>query len=130
MYDIFVKKIINLRFMHFPDNKIDYKFSGRPYLIYNIDNNFVYLLKLSGKKSDKGEQYYYEILPDNINKLNKKSYIDLKYFLIFEIEELESIVVTQQMEYNLKEYGAINSEQLEEILNKMKSLYVNNLNFV
>ena len=50
--------------------------------------------------------------------------------MIFEIEELESIVVTQQMEYNLKEYGAINSEQLEEILNKMKSLYVNNLNFV
>ena len=37
MDDIIIKKLVNLRFMHFPDKTIDCKFAGRPYLIYKIE---------------------------------------------------------------------------------------------
>lgn len=127
MDDIIIKKLVNLRFMHFPDKTIDCKFAGRPYLIYKTDDKYSYLLKLSGGKSKKGSEFYYELLPDDTNKLGKKSYVDLKYFIVYEIERLKKVLLTQKLEYGLKEYGMIKDEQLEEILNQMSLLYVGNL---
>ena len=129
MDDIIIKKLVNLRFMHFPDKTIDCKFAGRPYLIYKIDDKYSYLLKLSGGKSKKGSEFYYELLPDATNKLGKKSYVDLKYFIVYEIEKLKKVLLTQKLKYGLKEYGMIKDEQLEEILNQMSLLYVGNLQF-
>lgn len=129
MDDIIIKKLVNLRFMHFPDKTIDCKFAGRPYLIYKIDDKYSYLLKLSSKKSNKGLNYYYELLPDSSNKLDKKSYVDLKYFIVYEIEKLKRVLLTQKLEYGLREYGIITDEQLDEILSQINMLYVSNLQF-
>lgn len=125
MNDIIIKRLINLRFMRFPDNSIDNKFRGRPYLIFNMDDKYAYLLKLSSKYDKKYSQYCYEILPDAKNKLKKKSYIDLKYFLVLTIEDLEKKVLTIENEKKLRKYGFIQNKQYEEILNKIITLYVN-----
>ena len=130
MDDIIIQKLVTLRFMHFPDNSIDYKLNGRPYLIFSMDDKYAYLLKLSSKRSNKNSQYYYEILPDSKNKLKNKSYVDLRYFLVFTIEELERKVITQETEKKSKNYGFIQDDQYKEILNRINTLYVNDFKFI
>lgn len=127
MNNVIIKKLVTLRFMHFLDDSIDCKFSGRPYLIFNRDDKYAYLLKLSSEKGRDKTKYYYKILPDCSNKLKNKSYVDLRYFLVISIDELERKIITSETEEKLTKYGFIQDKEYKEILNKINAIYVDKL---
>lgn len=57
--DVKEGNIVYLQFMHFPDtNTIDYRLKGRPYLVYKILEDKVYLFEMRTGKHAVSEFFY------------------------------------------------------------------------
>lgn len=79
--------IVFLRFMRFPDdNSIDYRINGRPYLIYKLTEENVYLFKIGRSKVD--EDYCYHPIKIKNKKKDIDCYVDLRAPLLITREEL------------------------------------------
>ena len=82
--------IVYLKFMRFPDdNTIDYKFNGRPYLIYKADEEYVYLLKIGSDTRHKEKEFYFKTSRKTLsNKKERDCYIDLRNLIKISKEKL------------------------------------------
>ncbi len=89
MYGYHKSDVVYIKFMKFANsNLIDYRIKGRPYLIYKIEDEKFYLLKLGSSK----------ILPEyfsyNVNlvvkgkKIKRKSYVDMRYIMVVDADKL------------------------------------------
>lgn len=80
--------IVFIKHMRFPDdNSIDYRMNGRPYLIYKVENNTVYLFKIGRSRVE--EFSYYPIKVSNKGK-EVECFVDLRYMILIDEEELEN----------------------------------------
>lgn len=79
-------EIVFLKFMRFPDdNSIDYRMNGRPYLIYKVEDESVYLFKIGRSRVE--EYCYYPIKMQNKGK-TVECYVDLRYIIVVDRKEL------------------------------------------
>lgn len=79
--------IVFLRFMRFPDdNSIDYRINGRPYLIYKVTEENIYLFKIGRSKVD--EDYCYHPVKIKNKKKVTDCYVDLRAPILITREEL------------------------------------------
>ncbi|MBO5477454.1 MAG: hypothetical protein J6A15_06875 [Clostridia bacterium] len=80
-------EIVFLRFMRFPDdNSIDYRMNGRPYLIYKVTDENIYLFKIGRSKVD--EDYCYHPIKIKNKKKDVECYVDLRNLVPITEEEL------------------------------------------
>lgn len=94
MDEIRVRSLVYLKQMIFPDsNTIDYRLNGRPYLVFDIDEENAYLLKISSSHKMDDKCYYKIALNKNCPK--KLSYIDLRFLFYIPRQELEEKVFMQ-----------------------------------
>lgn len=91
------KEIVYLRHLKFPGTRyIDYRMNARPYLIYQISDDDIYMFRL-GSSERKNKKIYY------VTKLNpstqRQSCIDLRYLIKANKNELEDAI---RQQYNRK----------------------------
>ena len=124
--DFYEREIIYLKFMRFPDdNSIDYRMNGRPYLVFSINENEVCLLKIS--RSVGNPYFYYPIEIKHRGKKNK-CYIDLRYIIRIDKEELISKVNSVSSENkaykNSSKKKFISNKDYEEVSKKLQRIAI------
>lgn len=121
-------QIIYLKNMRFPDDhSIDYRMNGRPYLVYDIKDGNVYLLKIStNRKFTEPSYYFYEMKAQKSNSLNRQScYVDLRYMIDFDEKELQDLVTKQEFSSKRKfsrKIKRITKKQYEDIKEELETL--------
>lgn len=86
--DIRIGGIVYLRHMRFQDtNTIDYKMNGRPYLIYRIDKNNVYLFEIRSSSYVVNE-FFYKITKRTKGGEKRECYVNLSNYLCLTKSEL------------------------------------------
>ncbi len=127
------REIVFLKHVRFPDdNSIDVRMNGRPFLVYKVDKGNVYLLKVSSSNFMPDYCYHPLILSPKRNKKKKVSYVDLRYLIKFDEEELDKKIISE-FDYkfrnkpsskreliSVKDYNLI-KEKMEELA-KIKAL--------
>lgn len=79
--------IVFLKFMRFPDdNSIDYRINGRPYLIYKVTEENVFLFKIGRSKVD--EDYCYHPVKIKNKKKDVDCFVDLRAPILLTKQEL------------------------------------------
>lgn len=115
--EVIPSQIVYLKHMRFAnDNSLDCKMKGRPFLVFDVDDNNAHLYKISSSKPFGTPKYpiYHEIiLSKKRNTHNKKSYVDLRYDYVMDREELEE-KITAEAEPVLGKYISYKVEIIDE----------------
>lgn len=97
--DLIPSQLVYLKHMRFAnDNSIDCRMKGRPFLVFDVTDEFAYLLKISSSKPDfecKYPIYHEVILTKKRNTHNKPSYVDLRYVYVVDRKTLEQKVISE-----------------------------------
>ena len=115
---------VYLRFMRFPDSQtIDYKLNGRPYLIYKVDDENAYLLKI-GSDRYLDEDFYLKIVKKTLKGKKRVSYIDLRELIKISKDEL--VKETNRLLSENKKYPSqihfISKDDLDRLEEKIQRL--------
>lgn len=115
---------VYLRFMRFPDSQtIDYKLNGRPYLIYKVDDEYAYLLKI-GSDRHLDEDFYLKIVKRTLKGKKRECYIDLRVLIKISKEELvekANTLLSENRKYT-SHIHFISEEDLNKLEEKIERL--------
>ncbi len=128
MYEYKEGEILYIKYMKFADdNSVDYRVNGRPYLVYRVEEDKIYLFKVGSHMFE--PKYFFSKV--NIirkdKKVTRESYVDMRYYFVVDPEllsvEIDSMFNELRPHYKKSKHSSkISDKELEEIRNQVNIL--------
>jgi hypothetical protein len=123
--DVKVGGIVYLQFMRFPDTgTLDYKLNGRPYLIYKIEGESVFLFEIRSC-SYIVDDFFFKITKKSKGGEKRECYVNLSNYVEINISELvnrANQLLSEKKFKNCQKMRFISADILEKISNRIDLL--------